>query len=112
MTNHTPNTVGVDISKAHLDARASLGRIEPRTPTTLPDSRRWPLEGGLLAHTSDPRHRAFEALAETLPLSRVAQALGEHADGRGGCSRGRTWRRRDLARDAFARSLLGTGWPG
>ena len=93
MTNHTPDTVGVDISKNHLDAhQLPSGRaarfandaagIEELAAWAGPDVDRFVYE------STGPWHRAFEeSLAGTRPLSRVnanrarrfAQALGEHA---------------------------------
>ena len=93
MTNHTPNTVGVDISKAHLDAhQLPSGRTAQFTNDAagFEALAAWigPEADCLAYESTGPWHRAFEeALAETLPLSRVnakrarrfAQALGEHA---------------------------------
>ena len=93
MTSHTPNTVGVDISKAHLDAhQLPSGRTAQFTNDAagFEALAAWigPEADCLVYESTGPRHRAFEeALAETLPLSRVnakrarrfAQARGEHA---------------------------------
>ena len=93
MTNHTPNTVGVDISKAHLDAhQLPSGRTARFTndDAGFEALAAWagPAVDGLVYESTGPWHRALEeALAETLPLScvnaqrarRFAQALGEHA---------------------------------
>ena len=72
MTNHTPNTVGVDISKAHLDAHElPSGRTARFTNDAagFEALAAWigPEADCLAYESTDPRHRAFEeALAETL----------------------------------------------
>ena len=93
MNDHTPNTIGVDISKAHLDAhRLATGEarrfandaagIKALAAWAGPDAER------VVYESTGPRHRALEeALAATLPLSRVnatrarrfAQAMGQAA---------------------------------
>ena len=90
MTSHTPNTVGVDISKAHLDVhQLPSGRTAQFTNDAagFEALAAWigPEADCLVYESTGPWHRAFEeALAETLPLScvnakrarRFAQALG------------------------------------
>ena len=93
MNDHTPNTVGVDISKAHLDAyRHPAGEvmqfandavgIEALATWTGPSVER------VVYESTGPWHRALEeALAERLPLTcvnamrarRFAQAIGQAA---------------------------------
>ena len=93
MNDHTPNTIGVDISKAHLDAhRLATGEarrfandaagIKALAAWAGPDAER------VVHESTGPWHRALEeALAATLPLSRVnatrarrfAQAMGQAA---------------------------------
>ena len=93
MNDHTPNTIGVDISKAHLDAhRLATGEarrfanddagIKALAAWAGPDAER------VVYESTGPWHRALEeALAATLPLSRVnatrarrfAQAMGQAA---------------------------------
>ena len=93
MTNHTPNTVGIDISKAHLDAHQLPSGRSARfanDATGFETLTVWIGSGveRLVYESTGPWHRAFEeALAGTLPLSRVnakrarrfAQALGQEA---------------------------------
>ena len=93
MTNHTPNTVGIDISKAHLDAHQLPSGRSARfanDATGFEALTVWIGSGveRLVYESTGPWHRAFEeALAGTLPLSRVnakrarrfAQALGQEA---------------------------------
>ena len=92
MGDHTLNTVGVDISKAHLDAHAlPSGRAE-RFANNAAGIRKLAAWAGatdwVVCESTGPWHRALEeALAGELPLSRVnamrarrfAQALGQEA---------------------------------
>ena len=93
MTDHTRNTVGVDISKNHLDAhQLPSGRTARFTNDAagFEELAAWagPAVDRLVYESTGPWHRAFEeSLAQALPLScvnanrarRFAQALGEHA---------------------------------
>ena len=93
MNDHIPTTVGVDISKAHLDAhelptgRAARFNNDAAGITKLS---RWvsPDVDRVVYESTGSCHRAFEeALAGTLPLARVnaararrfAQAMGQEA---------------------------------
>ena len=92
MGDHTLNTVGVDISKAHLDAHAlPSGRAE-RFANNAAGFKKLAAWAGatdwVVYESTGPWHRALEeALAGELPLSRVnamrarrfAQALGQEA---------------------------------
>ena len=92
MSDHTPNTVGVDISKVHLDAHAlPSGRAE-RFANNAAGIRKLAAWAGpadwVVYESTGPWHRALEeALAGELPLARVnamrarrfAQALGQEA---------------------------------
>ena len=92
MGDHASNTVGVDISKAHLDAHAlPSGRAE-RFANNAAGIRKLAAWAGpaecVVYESTGPWHRALEeALAGELPLSRVnamrarrfAQALGQEA---------------------------------
>ena len=77
MTNHTTNTVGIDISKAHLDAHQLPSGRSARfanDATGFEALTVWIGSGveRLVYESTGPWHRAFEeALAGTLPLSRV-----------------------------------------
>ena len=93
MNDHTRNTVGVDISKLHLDAyRHSDGEATrfANSTTGFDALAQWvgPSVDCVVYESTGPWHRAFEeALAERLPLSRVnakwarrfAQAQGQEA---------------------------------
>ena len=93
MTDNTPNTIGVDISKAHLDCHRHLTGDSARFDNDaagIEALAKWagPSVERVIYESTGPWHRAFEeALAERLPLTRVnamrarrfAQALGETA---------------------------------
>ena len=93
MNDHTPNTVGVDISKAHLDAHElPTGRAVRFDNDTagIAGLSRWisPDVDCVVYESTGSCHREFEeALAGALPLARVnaararrfAQALGQEA---------------------------------
>ena len=92
MSDHTPNTVGVDISKVQLDAHAlPSGRAE-RFANNAAGFKKLAAWAGpadwVVYESTGPWHRALEeALAGELPLARVnamrarrfAQALGQEA---------------------------------
>ena len=92
MTNHTPNTVGVGISKSHLDVyQLPSGRTArfANDAAGFGELAAWAGQDVdcLVYESTGSWHRAFEeSLAEKLLLSRVnanrarrfAQALGEH----------------------------------
>ena len=93
MNDHTPNTVGVDISKTHLDAhRLPNGEAARFTNNAagIEALARWAgaSVGRVVYESTGPYHRALEeALVDRLPLARVnaararrfAQALGQSA---------------------------------
>ena len=93
MNNHTPNTVGIDISKAHLDAHEWPSHRAARFANDVAGIQRlaeWigaPVQC-VIYESTGPWHRALEeALADTLPLAcvnalrarRFAQAMGQQA---------------------------------
>lgn len=93
MSNHTPNTVGIDISKAHLDAHEWPSHRAARFANDAAGIQRlaeWigaPVQC-VIYESTGPWHRALEdALADTLPLAcvnalrarRFAQAMGQQA---------------------------------
>ena len=92
MIDHTPSTVGVDISKAHLDAHALPSGRAARFSNDAAGFKKLAAWAGatdwVVYASTGPWHRAFEeALAGELPLARVnamrarrfAQALGQEA---------------------------------
>ena len=93
MNDHTLNTVGVDISKAHLDAHrhpAGEAMQFANDGAGIEALAQWvgPSVGRVIYESTGPWHRAFEeALVERLPLTRVnalrarrfAQAMGQAA---------------------------------
>ncbi len=93
MKDHTPTTVGVDISKAHLDAHElPTGRAERfgNNAAGITKMARWisPDVVCVVYESTGAYHRALEeALAGSLPLTRVnaararrfAQAIGQDA---------------------------------
>ena len=92
MSDHTSNTVGVDISKAHLDAHALPSGRAARFSNDAAGFKKLAAWAGpaecVVYESTGPWHRALEeALAGELPLSRVnalrarrfAQALGQEA---------------------------------
>ena len=93
MNHHTPNTVGIDISKAHLHAHElPAGRAArfDNNAAGITKLSRWisPDVECVVYESTGPYHRALEeALAGTLPLARVnaararrfAQAMGQEA---------------------------------
>ena len=92
MNDHTANAVGVDISKAHLDAhrlRDGEGKRFGNDAEGFEELAAWIGETAVVVHESTGRcHRDFEeTLAGRLPLARVnamrarrfAQAMGEQA---------------------------------
>ncbi|MDE0366817.1 MAG: transposase [Gammaproteobacteria bacterium] len=93
MHHHTPNTIGVDISKAHLDAHElSTGRAAQfeNNATGITKFGKWipPDVDRVVYESTGPYHRALEeTLAGTLPLARVnaaharrfAHAMGQEA---------------------------------
>ncbi len=90
MNDHTPNTVGVDISKAHLDAhrlRSAEAARFANDPAGIEALAAWigASASRVVYESTGPWHRALEeTLAGRLPLSRVnamrarrfAQAMG------------------------------------
>ena len=93
MNNHTPNTVGIDISKAHLDAHELPSQRAARFANDAAGIQRlteWigaPVQC-VVYESTGPWHRALEeTLAGTLPLACVnaararqfAQATGQQA---------------------------------
>ena len=93
MNNHTPNTVGIDISKAYLDAYELPSRRAARFANNASGFKRlaeWigaPVQC-VVYESTGPWHRALEeALAATLPVAcvnaararRFAQAMGQQA---------------------------------
>ena len=100
MNQDTSKTIGVDISKAHLDAHERPSGRSKRFPNDAAGFRalaRWigPEVRCVVYESTGPWHRAMEeALSARLPLARVnalrarrfAQALSPGGqDGRGGC---------------------------
>ena len=93
MHHHTPNTIGVDISKAHLDAHElPTGRAAQfeNNAAGITKFGKWipPDVDCVVYESTGPYHRALEeTLAGTLPLARVnaacarrfAQAMGQEA---------------------------------
>ena len=93
MNDHTPATVGVDVSKAHLDAHElPSGRAArfANDPSGFEKLAGWidPAVNRIVYESTGPWHRDFEhALAGRLPLARVnamrarrfAQAMGQDA---------------------------------
>ncbi len=92
MSDHTSNTIGVDISKAHLDAHALPSGRAARCANNAAGIRKLAAWAGpaecVVYESTGPWHRALEeALAGELPLARVnalrarrfAQALGQEA---------------------------------
>ena len=93
MNHHTPNTIGVDISKAHLDAHElPSGRVRQfdNNAAGITKLVKWisPDVDCLVYESTGPFHRVLEeTLAGTLPLARVnaararrfAQAMGQEA---------------------------------
>lgn len=92
MSDHTPNTIGVDISKTHLDAHALPSGRSARFANSAAGARKLAAWAGpakcVVYESTGPWHRALEeALSGELPLSRVnalrarrfAQALGQEA---------------------------------
>ncbi len=93
MNDHTPDTVGVDISKAHLDLhRRSTGESArfANDASVFEELAAWVGDGcaAVVYESTGPWHREFEErLAGRLPLARVnalrarrfAQAMGEEA---------------------------------
>ena len=92
MSAHTPSTVGVDISKAHLDAHALPSGLAARFSNDAAGFKKLAAWAGaadwVVYACTGPWHRAFEeALAGELPLARVnamrarrfAQSLGQEA---------------------------------
>ncbi len=93
MSDHTPDTIGVDISKAHLDVhRRSTGESArfANAATGFDELAAWVGDCTALVvyESTGPWHREFEeSLAARLPLARVnalrarrfAQAMGEGA---------------------------------
>ena len=80
MNNHTPNTVGIDISKAHLDAHELPSQRAARFANDAAGIRRlteWigaPVQC-VVYESTGPWHRALEeTLAGTLPLACVNAA--------------------------------------
>lgn len=93
MSDHTANTVGIDISKAHLDVHELPSGRAAQFPNDAGGFKRlaaWigPQPRCVAYESSGPWHRALEeALGHELPLARVnatrarrfAQALGQNA---------------------------------
>ena len=93
MNDHTPTTIGIDVSKAHLDVHELLSGRTGRFANDaggfvkLAD---WipPEVARVVYESTGPWHRALEdALADSLPLARVnalrarrfSQAVGQQA---------------------------------
>ena len=92
MSDHISNMIGVDISKAHLDAHAPPSGRAARFANNAAGIRKLAAWAGpaecVVYESTGPWHRAFEEpLAGELPLARVnalrarrfAQALGQEA---------------------------------